>query len=482
MVAPSQQETKMRLRISILFLLLLFLFACGSVYQPPDLGNLYSELAQREDPYRNPIIVIPGILGSKLVDLESGAVVWGAFGLGHVNPNTKSGASLVALPMGEGKKFDELRDDVAPDGALDRVIFNFFGFPVQLNAYYNILRTLGVGGYRDKGLVEAGAVDYGDRHFTCFQFDYDWRRDIVEIAGKLDRFIEEKTRYVQEETEKRFGIKLDEVKFDIVTHSMGGLVARYYLRYGDVDLPDDGSLPELTWAGARRVDHLVMIAPPNGGALDALLNLINGFSPETLLPHYPAGVVGTMPAAYQLLPRSRHRPLLDNQGRPVPDIYDPGLWQSNGWGLADPKQDKVLNMLLPDIESPEKRLDIALDHQRKALLRAKQFNSALDIPAKPPNSLRLLLIAGDAEDTKKTGQFDSSGRIKIIETGPGDGTVLRSSALMDERLPDGLKTRLLSPIQWTQVLFVFSDHLGLTKEPAFADNVLYFLLESPRPG
>ena len=34
----------------------------------------------------------------------------------------------------------------------------------------------------------------------------------------------------REETEKRFGIKLDEVKFDIVTHSMGGLVARYYVR------------------------------------------------------------------------------------------------------------------------------------------------------------------------------------------------------------------------------------------------------------
>ena len=235
----------MRAMTAIFLLLVLSLPACGPVYHSPDLGHLYSELAQREDPYRNPIIVIPGLLGSKLVDQESGAVVWGAFGLGQVDPNTKTGARLVALPMGKGKRLDELRDSTASDGALDRVVFNFLGVPVELNAYYNILRTLGVGGYRDQGLGEAGAIDYGDRHFTCFQ-------------------------------------------------------------------------------------------------------------------------------------------------------------------------------------------------------------------------------------------FDSRGRITVKETGPGDGTVLRSSALMDERVASDLKTRLVSPIQWDQVLFVFSDHLGITKDPAFTDNLLYFLLESPR--
>jgi hypothetical protein len=99
--------------------------------------------------------------------------------------------------------------------------------------------------------------------------------------------------------------------------------------------------------------------------------------------------------------------------------------------LADPDQNKVVKMLLPDIASPEKRREIALDHQRKALLRAKQFTAALDVPANTPPSLRLLLIAGDAEETKKTAQFDSRGRITVKGTGPGDGTVLRSSALMD---------------------------------------------------
>ena len=67
-----------------------------------------------------------------------------------------------------------------------------------------------------------------------------------------------------------------------------------------------------------------------------------------------------------------------------------------------------------------------------------------------------------------------------METGPGDGTVLRSSALLDEREARKIAQRLASPIRWTQVLFLFSDHLEITKDPAFTDNILYFLLESPR--
>jgi hypothetical protein len=63
--------------------------------------------------------------------------------------------------------------------------------------------------------------------------------------------------------------------------------------------------------------------------------------------------------------------------------------------------------------------------------------------------------------------------------GPGDGVVLRRSALLDERQGDAALGRLISPIGWYQSLFLFSDHLGLTKDPAFTDNVLHFLLESP---
>jgi pimeloyl-ACP methyl ester carboxylesterase len=463
----------------VLSLFLFLVSACTPGVNTPDLGGLYNELAMNEDPNRNPVIVIPGLLGSKLVDLDTGDRVWGTFGLGQVDPNTPTGARQFSLPMAKGKKLSELRDHVEPDGALDRVVVNFLGIPLELNAYYNILQTLGVGGYRDEELGMAGAVDYGKDHYTCFQFAYDWRRDIVESAKELDHFIKTRAQYVQKETEKRFGNKMVKVKFDLVAHSMGGLVARYYLRYGAADLPEDGSLPKLTWAGAEHVEHLVIIGTPNAGSMDSLEDMIHGASIESLFPHYPAAVLSTMPSMYELLPRARHHPLLRVDGQPVADLYDPELWKNQQWGLADPKQDPVLKLLLPEVESREQRLEIALDHQVKSLRRGRQFTTAIDLPAKPPESVKLLLIVGDAEETKMTAQINPEGGIKIIETGPGDGTVLRSSALMDERMSGQQNRRLVSPIHWNQVHFIFSDHLGLTKNPAFTDNVLYFLLESP---
>ena len=470
-----------RLNIFVIFLFFAFaLAACTSTYKAPDLGGLYNSLVQNENPNRNPVVVIPGLMGSRLVEAQSGDIAWGAFGPGTVNPNSISGARLVGLPMEKGKKLSELKDGVVSAGALDRVVINFFGYPLELSTYADILGALGVGGFRDQDLGRAKVIDYGNHHFTCFQFDYDWRRDIVESAKALDQFIKERRQYVQKEIEKRFGIKNHDVKFDIVAHSMGGLVARYYLRYGAADLPIDGSLPKLTWAGSRYVDHLVMIGTPNAGSIDSLISLVNGFRPAFMLSHYKSAVLGTMPSVYQILPRSRHNHLLDGKGRPVPDILDPRLWEENNWGLADAKQDHVLKLLLPDVENPEKRRTLALDHLRKSLYRAKQFNAAMDIPAKPPASLHFFLIAGDSEKTNKTARFDSDGRLSIIEKGPGDGVVLRESALMDERKKENPTSRMVSPIYWSQVLFLFSDHLDLTRNPAFTDNLLYFLLESQR--
>lgn len=51
---------------------------------------------------------------------------------------------------------------------------------------------------------------------------------------------------------------------------------------------------------------------------------------------------------------------------------------------------------------------------------------------------------------------------------------------MDEREEKKLWNQLTSPIAWNQVLFIFFDHLGMTRDPAFVDNILYFLLESSR--
>jgi len=450
----------------------------------PDLGRIYNRAAAYHRTERNPIIVVPGILGTRLVDDEPGETVWGAFTGEYAKPGTPEGARRLALPMRSGDPLRELTDSVRPDGVLDRVRIRIAGIPIGVRAYFHILAALGVGGYKDQSLGLSGAIDYGDDHFTCFQFGYDWRRDISEAAAELDRFIQEKRAYVLAEKKRRYGIEESELRFDIVAHSMGGLVVRYYLRYGGAPLPETGPVPPPTWAGARNVAKVILVGPPNAGSVEALENLVHGVKLGPMQPRYDAAIIGTMPSVYQLLPRARHHAVIDES---VPekrflDPYDPKVWEERGWGLASPAIDGTLERLLPEIHDPSERRRVAMNHLRKSLREARRFTEALDQPSSPPPGTSLILVAGDSMPTPAIAAIEpGSQALRIHGTALGDGTVLRSSALMDERIGGEWSPRLITPIDWSQVLFLFHDHLGLTRSQEFTDNVLYLLLEMP-PG
>lgn len=451
--------------------------SCGVEYKPPNLGTLYSRSAQSTDLNRNPVIVIPGILGSKLINKTTGQIVWGAFEKDYANPKEREGAMLIAHPMGKSRSLSELRDNVYPDGALDRVRVRIFGLSFNLNAYVNILSSLGVGGYVDETLAEGGFVDYGDKHFTCFQFAYDWRRDNVENAKLLHKFILEKRNYIRGEIKRRYGVDKDDIKFDIVAHSMGGLVTRYFLRYGDANLPENEDNFEITWKGANYVDKVIIVGTPNAGSLNALDQLVNGKKIGPFLPTYTSTIISTMPSVYQLLPRTRHKRVLDEDGKPI-DILDPDTWNKYRWGLANDNRASELKKLFPEDLDESIIKETAQDHLEKSLRRAKLFHKSLDIPAAPPDSLKLYLIAADAVQTPSVITVDNiTGELKLKEKAPGDGTVLRASALMDERQGANWSPRLITPISWSSVMFIFNDHLGMTKDPVFTDNMLFILLE-----
>jgi pimeloyl-ACP methyl ester carboxylesterase len=123
-------------------------------------------------------------------------------------------------------------------------------------------------------------------------------------------------------------------RFHVVGHSMGGLVARYYLRFGGAEPAADA---RVTWAGARRAASVVLAATPNAGSIPALGAVLRGervgFSHTTLA----SSVVSRMPSVYQLLPPSGTQPLVDPRGRPLGhDLHDPATWERFGWGPFTP--------------------------------------------------------------------------------------------------------------------------------------------------
>ena len=87
--------------------------------------------------------------------------------------------------MKPGLRLSELKDATTASGILDDFELKVLGVPVEVHAYRDILGTLGVGGYRSETVAGLGVVDYGEDHFTCFEFHYDWRRDCAENAALL---------------------------------------------------------------------------------------------------------------------------------------------------------------------------------------------------------------------------------------------------------------------------------------------------------
>ena len=422
-----------------------------------------------QGPYRNPIIIVHGFLGGRLKDAKTGENVWGNFsGWDAFSVSTHKLREL-AIPMEMGKPLNELKDNVVPAGMLDRVKVRIMGFTVERNAYLNLINVLQDGGFQPEGFPMKDGRTYN----TLFAFSYDWRRDLQWNATKLHEFIMKKRKYIQEKYEALYGLKNYNVQFDLVGHSMGGLISRYYLRYGTADLPPKGAKPNITWAGAKYIDRVVILGTPNAGYLDTLLEMQKG----TDIPPFPPALLGTWPTYYQMMPVLSRKSVVyaDNPEKTV-DIFDINVWMKMKWGLLDPKQDATLKELLPNAKTVADRRKIALDHLKKCLDRAKRFVDAMAVPATPPDDVMLYLVLGNAVKTTRRAKVDpKTGKLTVTEYSAGDGKVTKSSALFDERAGGVWTPQFRSPIKWRGIIQLRAAHMGITTDPAFKDNILFLL-------
>lgn len=454
--------------------------------------TIFSQATKRSLAYegirRNPVILIHGLLGARLEDPATGDEFWGTFS--PTLPDREN-LKLLSVPMSWGTPLSELSNNTRASFLLDTVSIRVMGLEFSSYAYGPLVNAI-----KEAGYVQEGSKEHLEerRCPTFFVFYYDWRRSIAENAVALGKFIREKQAKLSSEYAARYGAAPDPIRFDLMGHSMGGLVARYYMRYGETPLPNDASAPDpaITWAGAKNVGKLIQIGTPNSGYLDTVVELVNGLRLQQGAPLYPPALIGTFPSYYEMMPFPQFASVRKEipgkteeesiaRGEAV-DLYDLNTWIKYGWGLADPAADSDLQWLLPDVKTAAERRYVALEHLQKCLASAKRISSMLSTPDPKDSDVFQMVFIGDSVPTSSLALVGDDGNLRVVRYDSGDGKVPAVSARADLRNPDsqgGWGPRMESPVRWKGVIHVSGAHMGITLSPDFLHNMRFYLVQFP---
>jgi len=220
------------------------------------------------------VIFIPGIKGSVLK--RGNKVLWGNTRVVRLSSLDDLTVPLPKQDVLPQERFDQ-RDSQGRRIVSTEILGDFdvrLFFPFRVTVEVPIYQR-----FRDI-LVKAAKFSPGS---TVFFFDYDWRLDnrvaAVALAGALPDLrakynesylrdycaphgsIDQCLERVRANPDWKHLVGPNGIKFNIVTHSMGGLVARYLIRglgYGD------------------EVHNLILVSAPNQGAMDAMRGVVVG--------------------------------------------------------------------------------------------------------------------------------------------------------------------------------------------------------------
>lgn len=299
--------------------------------------------------HQNPVIVIPGITGSGLVDhypLDADEIWSMIFNKDHER--------LALHP-------DDLRfEAIGPaDVAVGRLI------PI----YDDLIKAL-----RHELSPRA------DQPTPVFAFPYDWRMDVRQNALRLREFIDEviaRTRLL------RHYANASELRVDLVGHSMGGLIIGELLA---------------EFGRAAQVGKVVTIGTPWHGSIEAIVKMATGMSLLTGSDpqEREREAARVTPALYQLFP---HYPgaTVDASGNEV-DLYDPSNMQAS-----------IINSLTEFVriysvdtraDQRRNRAQAILDDMLQSAKRHRDVMHRFKISAASMSQADWLVIAGVGEKTR----------------------------------------------------------------------------------
>jgi pimeloyl-ACP methyl ester carboxylesterase len=337
--------------------------------------------------FRDLIIVIPGILGSRLVRRkgEKTTVVWD-LSIAHLPRLLRAIATQGLVLEGNGV-------DVPDDG-------------IEADALFSSQLIPGFFGVDDYAPLVAGlqAIAGPDQ---VRPFPYDWRLSNRHAAERLETVAGDALK------QWRAASGAQDAKLWLVCHSMGGLVARYYCEY---------------LGGAADTRAVITIGTPHRGSVNALDALANGkrFGPVNL-----TRTVRSLPSVYELLPLF---PVLRSpQGlHRIAEYFDLDHITGAGLGSATPSSG------IPGID-------------RTMLQRALDFHAAIRVPAErredgdEPCPYRQEAFFNRRQPTNRTAWLEGGG-VAMAKTYPSSGA--GGAEESDERGDGTVPATSSMPIEW----------------------------------
>lgn len=320
-------------------------------------ADLYFVLNNNAPPPRLPVIFIPGIGGSEMKATQD--IIWSAGdGHGGTYSHAYSGNEKIwvnqneAANLGNDDYFDVLRlktDGVTPEADLSLTgNLTSFGYP-DIDSFFT-------------GMGYVKGTNF-------FVFPYDWRKDIRTTKDNLDALIESaKTASGQS-------------KVNLVVHSMGGLVAHYFI--------SDATK-------AAKVNKLIELGIPHLGASTALKTLMYGSALEkNVFGFIPLGIPASevrdlsqnTPSIFQLLPASKYFDFYNNLDKTIPFPYRDD---------RDIDNNKITGALNFD---QIKTLLTNLNYNMTVFTFGELFHSNLDPILNQTNGVKIYEIAGTAQPT-----------------------------------------------------------------------------------
>lgn len=446
----------------LIILLSLTLPACAT--EKPDLKRLYE--VSSADYFQNPVILIPGAFGVKLRTKQEKKEIW-------PGPFTNFLFS----------RFESLAPSIDPKTLRpiqgDTEAFALFDGFAGKDFYGRIRKTLQeAGGY---SLGKPGEKNTANAR-RYYIYIYDWRQDLVEAAAGLDPLIEQIRRDYNDLN----------LKVDIVAHSMGALLTRYYLRYGTEDVLESDTF-QPNHIGASKTRKVILIGAPNMGSISGLQNIMKGFKLGLGMIH--PEILATMPSAYQLLPHPDRDWMITLDGKKWDrDLYSLQTWRKYQWSIFNPQIRARITSRFSSKAEAERYLEVLTRFFEKNLERAKRFHRALSLPLRQ-SPVRYIVFGGDCTLTPARCLVEwVSGEAMVrlypseianpipgvdyhkLMLEPGDGRVTKPSLLARNSLDPSVFAREGGAFPLAYSVFLCEKHAQLTGNITFQDNLLNILL------